>query len=68
MNSLLIYDSEDLELENDREIENLSESNIGIKIIKHPFSFSLYRKDSGEPLFDNTYSNESKISSTIFSR
>jgi alpha-glucosidase (family GH31 glycosyl hydrolase) len=56
-----LYDSEDLEMASDGKIEDLSESNIGIQIINHPFEFSLYRKDTNERLFDTTHSNESNI-------
>jgi alpha-glucosidase (family GH31 glycosyl hydrolase) len=56
-----LFDTEDLEMANDGKIEDLSESNISIQIINHPFSFALYRKDTGERLFDTTHSNESSI-------
>lgn len=40
-------------------MEFTEQSNIGVNIVNHPFSFYLYRKDSGEKLFDTTHSNES---------
>lgn len=55
-----LYDFNDFELEDDGRIKYLEESNIGIHIVNHPFSFYLYRKETGERLFDTTHSNESK--------
>jgi alpha-glucosidase (family GH31 glycosyl hydrolase) len=55
-----LYDFDDFELEDDGVIDNIEQSNIGIHIINHPFSFYLYRKETGERLFDTTHSNESK--------
>jgi alpha-glucosidase (family GH31 glycosyl hydrolase) len=54
-----LYDFEDFELEDDGRIEYLEQSNIGIHIVNHPFSFYLFRKETGERLFDTTHSNES---------
>jgi len=54
-----LYDFNDFELEDDGRVEFSEQSNIGVKIVNHPFSFYLYRKDSGEKLFDTTHSNES---------
>lgn len=47
-------------MEKDGRIEDINESDIGIHIINHPFSFYLYRKDTKEKLFDTTISDESK--------
>ena len=47
-------------MEKEGRIEDISESDIGIHIINHPFSFCLYRKDTKERLFDTTISQESK--------
>jgi len=47
-------------LEREGKIDNLSESDIGIHITNHPFSFYLYRKDTRERLFDTSISEESK--------
>jgi len=54
-----LYDYNDFDLEDDGRIEYLDQSNIGLHIVNHPFSFYLYRKDSGERLFDTTHSRES---------
>ena len=53
-------DKNDLEMEKVGRIEDISESDIGIHIINHPFSFYLYRKDTKERLFDTTISEESR--------
>lgn len=55
-----LYENADLELESDGKIDSLAQSNIGIHIVNHPFSFYLYRKDTKEVLFDTTHSKESK--------
>lgn len=55
-----MFDKNDLEMEKEGRIDDISESDIGIHIINHPFSFYLYRKDTKERLFDTTISEESK--------
>jgi alpha-glucosidase (family GH31 glycosyl hydrolase) len=47
-------------MEKEGRIDDISESDIGIHIINHPFSFYLYRKDTKERLFDTTISEQSK--------
>lgn len=51
-----LYNYNDLDMEGYGKIENLNDSNIGIKIYNHPFGFTLYRKDTEEILFDTTHS------------
>jgi alpha-glucosidase (family GH31 glycosyl hydrolase) len=53
-----LYDSNDFEMKDGR-VSSISESLIGIKILNHPFGFYLFRKDTGERLFDTTHSTES---------
>jgi hypothetical protein len=39
----ILMENEDLDLENDGKIKSLEDSNIGVQIVNHPFSFYLYR-------------------------
>jgi alpha-glucosidase (family GH31 glycosyl hydrolase) len=54
-----LYYNNDLDLESENRINNIEESNIGIHINNHPFSFYLFSKTTGDVLFDTTHSVES---------
>lgn len=54
------YNDFDIDRLTEGRIDDLSQSNIGVQINNHPFSFYLYRKDTKERLFDTTHSSESR--------
>jgi len=59
-----LFKSNDLDLEREDRIDDISKSNLGIRVINHPFGFYIYRKAMQgfpeEVLFDTTKLTESK--------
>lgn len=51
-----LLNKEDMNMNTEGKVESLYDSNIGIYIYNHPFTFQLYRKDNDEILFDTTHS------------
>lgn len=43
-------------MENDGPINDIGQSNLGIQIYNHPFGFKIYRKETGDILFDTSHS------------
>ena len=58
-----LFDSNDLNLEHEDDIDDISQSNLGIRITNHPFGFAIYRKEihgfPEEVLFDTIKLTES---------